>query len=101
MTIAELERAFSSYKRIQREKAQEKASYDYILANLIGKSIARIYSSANTYPEISEVYPSLFDTKEIEEKKSAQKAELSAQRFRQYADFHNKKFKKEVANQNE
>lgn len=94
MTIAELERALKSYKRKQLEAAKEKASYDYILANLIGKSIARVYSSANTYPEIQEVYPNLFNNEDLEEKRQAKKAELSALRFRQFADFHNKKFKK-------
>ena len=45
-------------------EAQEKATYDYILADLIGKSVSRLYSSSNTMPDIAEVYPSLFDSKE-------------------------------------
>lgn len=96
MTLAELERRFDSYKRIERQKAQEKATFDYLLADLIGKSISRIYSSANNMPAIAEVYPSLFNSEEIKEKQQQKKAELSVLRFKQYADFHNKKFKKEV-----
>ena len=92
MTIAELTRAMRSKNRIRKQKAQEKASYDYILADLIGRSIGRIYSSSTTIPEISEAYPSLFDDKEIEEKKAAKKAELSALRFKQFAESHNKRF---------
>lgn len=98
MTIAELERSFSSKLRIEKKKAQERASFDYILADLIGRSIGRLYSSSNNMPEISSVYPSLFDSKEIKQKKQEQKDELSALRFKQYANFHNKKFNKEVAN---
>ena len=92
MTIAELERAIESKKRQQRLEAQEQASLDYILADLIGRSIARLYSSNATYPDISEVYPALFDNKTIEEVKSEKKAELSAIRFKQFAKIHNDRF---------
>jgi hypothetical protein len=51
-------------------------------------------------PEIHEVYPTLFDVKEIETKRAEQKAQLSALRFKQFAASHNKKFKGE-ANKNE
>ena len=97
MTIAELIRLIESKKRIEKQKAQEKASFDYILADLIGRSISRIYNSSNKVPEISEVYPSLFDSKEIEEQKSIKKDELSALRFKQFADSFNKRFQ-EVKN---
>jgi len=92
MTIAEFGRAMKSKHRIEKARAQEKASFDYVLADLIGRSVARVYSSANTMPEISAAYPTLFDTKEIEEKKAAKKAELSALRFKNFANFHNKKY---------
>ena len=98
MTIAELERACSSALRVKKREHEEKASFDYILADLIGRSIARIYNSANKMPAIEEVYPSLFESQELQEKKQEQKDQLSALRFKQYADFHNKKFNKEVAN---
>ena len=58
MTMAELERAIESKKRVDKLRLQEKATFDYTLANLIGKSISRIYSSSNKMPDISEVYPS-------------------------------------------
>lgn len=92
MTLAELTRAIDSKKRQKKEEAQEKASMDYILADLIGRSISRLYSSSAKLPDISEVYPSLFDSQQIEEKKQAQRAELSALRFKQFAKFHNDKF---------
>lgn len=100
LTIAELVRAIESKKRVAKAQAEaqakERAGFDYILADLIGRSISRIYNSANKMPTIQEVYPSLFDSKEIEEKKAARKNELSALRFRQFANSFNKRFK-EVA----
>lgn len=93
MTLAELGRLIESKKRVQKEQAKEKASYDYILADLIGRSVARIYDSNNTMPDISEVYPALFDSKEIEEKKRQQKMKLSELRFRQFAQSFNQRFK--------
>lgn len=100
MTIGELERAVKSKQRLIKLKAQEQATYDYVLADLIGRSISRIYNSSNKMPEIAAVYPSLFDSAEIEEKKRAKKAELSALRFKQFADSYNQRFK-EVAKRNE
>lgn len=91
MTIAELERAISSKRRIERIRAQERASFDYILADLIGRSIGRIYSSTAKMPEISEAYPSLFDSEEIAAQKAQKKAELSALRFKQFAQAYNNK----------
>ena len=93
MTLAELSRAMRSKNRVKKQLAQEQATFDYILADLIGRSIGRIYSSSTTIPEISAVYPSLFDDKEIEEKKATRKAELSALRFKQFAEAFNKKYK--------
>lgn len=96
MTIAELTRAIASKKRIQKQQAQEKASFDYILADLIGRSVSRLYSSSTTVPEIAEVYPSLFDAEEAKEEKENKKQELSVLRFKQFAQTFNKKFEKEV-----
>ena len=76
-----------------KREAQEKAAADYILADLIGYSVARIYSSSARYPDINSVYPNLFNNDQIEEVKSAQKQELSALRFKQFAQSYNKKFK--------
>ena len=69
MTIAELDRLIESKKRIQKREQQDKASFDYILADLIGRSMARLYSSSARMPEISAAYPTLFDSEEIQEKK--------------------------------
>lgn len=96
MTIPELQRQIESYNRIKKRQDQERASFDYILADLIGRSVARVYSSSATMPDISEVYPTLFDAKAIQQHKQEQMAELSALRFKQFAASYNTKFK-EVA----
>lgn len=92
MTIVEIERAINSKRRVKKIEAKEKASFDYILADLIGKSVSRIYNSSNKIPEINEVYPSLFASQEVEEQRAAKMDELSALRFRQFANAHNKKY---------
>ena len=97
MTLAELERALNSKRRVEKTRLQEKASFDYILADLIGRSIARMQSSANHMPEIGEVYPTLFDSKEIQERKEAKQVELSVLRFKLFAKSYNEKFKNKEA----
>jgi hypothetical protein len=100
MTLAELTRLLDSKRRTQKLQAQERASYDYILADLIGRSISRVYHSSNTMPEISAAYPTLFDGEEIREQKAKKQAELSALRFMQFAQAHNKKYE-EAGRKNE
>ena len=70
----------------------EKASFDYIQAELIGRSIARLYSSSARMPQIQEVYPSLFDNEEIEKQRQQKKMELSVLRFKTFAQTYNKKY---------
>ena len=93
MTLAELERAMESKRRVEKLRAQEKASFDHVLADLIGRSIARLHSSVHTMPDISEAYPTLFDSKEIEAKKAEKLAEVSALRFKLFANAYNEKLK--------
>lgn len=92
MTFAELDRTLSSRKRVMKHEAQERASFDYILADLIGRSVGRIYSSSTKIPEIAQAYPALFDDEEIQQKKAEKQAELSVLRFKQFADSFNKRF---------
>lgn len=93
MTLAELNRLVESKKRIQKREAQEKASFDYILADLIGRSISRIHSSSATLPRLADAYPALFDSEVIEERVQERRNELSALRFKQFANSFNKKYK--------
>lgn len=103
MTPGEVGRAVESKNRIARREAQERAGYDYVLAQLIVKGMSITLGSHSTYPTIQEAYPGVFDDiiAEQEEKIQKQKAELSALRFRQFAQSYNEKFKnKEVLNLN-
>lgn len=97
MTISEIERAMMSRKRVLDREARQKANFDYILADLIGRSVGRIYSSTTNIPDIYSVYPTLFNSQEIEEEKAQRKAELSTIRFRLFAKAHNDKYNQEVA----
>ena len=100
MTFAELNRAIMSHNRKEERKQKEfeanRAAYDYILADLIGRSVARLYSSTAHMPEVFEVYPKVFNDEKIKEQREQKEAELSALRFRMFADSFNKRIK-EVA----
>ena len=97
MTIAEITRMAKSKQRTTITMSKERAVFDYLLADLIGKSVSRIYSNSAKMPELYEVYPSLFEQEDIEEKKQEQRDTLSALRFKQFAQSYNKRFKKEEA----
>lgn len=95
MTIAELIRAVESKKRVQMKEMQQRANMDYILANLIGRSVSRAFSSKNKMPTIAESYPTLFDKGLEDELMEQKKQELSVLRFKQFADAHNRRWKRE------
>ena len=98
MTFAELERGVRSAYRVKKLEAKQKASFDYTLAQAIGISSGRAQGSIKSeFPDISGLYPTLFDSEEVKQKKQEQKAELSALRFKQFAESFNQRFYKEVA----
>lgn len=68
---------------------------DYTLADLIGRSVARIYNSSNTMPNIEDVYTTVFDKEELEHKRQERQAELLAIKFKQFAENLNKNFKEQ------
>ena len=92
MTLAELQRLFASKQRMQKQKAQEQAYFDYTLADLIGISVGRIYNKATKMPQIEEVYPHIFDANKMQEERQKKQDELSAARLKQFAQAFNKKF---------
>lgn len=89
MTFLEIEH----YITAQKEQQKMRASFDYMLADLIGFSIARLQNSNNKMPTLAEAYPTLFDREQEREEIAKRQDELSALRFRQFADAHNKKMK--------
>ena len=78
--------------KIRKHFRTSSATIDYILADLIGRSVSRIYGSSNKMPQLQEIYSSLFDSKAIEAQQQQRQDELSAIRFRQFANAYNKKF---------
>lgn len=99
MTPAEVNRAIASSNRIAKAELKERATFDYIQANLIIKGFSIVMGGKGGYPSIHEAYPSVFEDmiREEEEKIQKKKDELSALRFRQFAEFYNTKNKKEVS----
>lgn len=100
MTFAELRRAIESKKRRTREEERSKARFDYVLADLIGRSIARIYNAQAEMPTMGAAYPALFDEVQEQENIAEIQDNLSAARFRQFAKSFNRNYK-EVANVND
>lgn len=98
MSISELTRQVESYKRVEKKRLQEKATYDYIQANLIGLYIGRVYSSSINIPSLEEAYKELFDDDEIQEQKKKHLEELSIIRFKQFTQQFNNNFKGGVKN---
>ena len=96
MTWAELDRYFESYQRKRRNEERRKASYDYILADLIGRSNARVHSSKNKLPAIYEAYPNLFSKEEIEQKAEEKRIATFAAKLKQFATTHNAKINEEA-----
>jgi len=93
MTFTEVRNRVDCYTRRKKVLDQERATYDYILADLIGRSVSRLYSSTNNLPEIEKVYPGIFNEDKLQEQRDQKKAELSAMRFRMFAISHNKRIK--------
>lgn len=98
MTIAEIDRAIKSKEKLLRIEAQEKASYDYLQAQLIIKGIAICLGSKESFPQLHEAYPKLFDDvmEKQEEAIQQQKVDISTLRFKQFAQSYNNNFKNKV-----
>lgn len=96
MTIAELNRAVDSKKRMAKIEAKEQASSSYIQALLIGRVVLSAFDSNITIPKIHEIYPSLFEESKVPEQKLVEQQDLlSALRFKQFADSFNQRYYKE------
>lgn len=83
-----------SYMRVKRLEDQEKATYDYIQATLIIKGVGIALGSKEEFPAVEEAYPGVFNnlTEKKQDELQQKKDELSALRFRQFAQSYNKKF---------
>lgn len=104
MTVAEVNRYIQSRNRVRKIEAQEKATFDYIQANLIIRGFSITMGGKGAFPQITEAYPNIFDELEQEQeaKIQEQKTNISVLRFKQFAQSHNNKMKnREVLTKNE
>ena len=93
MTVAEIQR----YMEGGIYQMKYRAQMDYMLANLIGISVARVVSKDATYPPIEKVYPTLFEApsqEEVQQKEEEKLVTNSTNRFLEFAMKHNKQFSK-------
>lgn len=95
MTLGEIQRLVTSRNRVKSIQDKERAAFDYIQAQLIVKGVAAVVAGGDGMPELYEAYGVIFndDKQKKYEEKQKLKDELSALRFKQYANFHNKKIK--------
>ena len=98
MTVAEIER----YLEGAVWRLKTKAQFDYSLADLVGASIARVFSSDVEYPTLYQAYDGLF-AEEAEEKRKADAIEeetmtKSKNNFLAFAMAHNARMNKGVEN---
>lgn len=89
-TYGEMLRYMKAYSnRLLRER-QDKASFDYQLSNLIGISVSRLFSSDSKFPEIYDVYPTIFNPPSDEDIAMAEAMKMQA-RMLEYTEHHNAK----------
>ena len=98
MTVAELNRAAESKRRMELHRAKEAATHNYVHAVLVGRALSAGFDKNATFPKLHEAYPSLFEEdKTHEEVVQERRDQLSALRFKQFAQSFNQKFNKEEA----
>lgn len=100
LTPLEVNKVIESRNRVKKVEAQEKASFDYILASLIGRNIARVMDGKTQIPRVEEVYTDLFADRqeEIQAQEEARKVELFTARLKQFSQAHNEKMNKGAKN---
>lgn len=90
-TLAQVTRYVEAYNKQQQSELQEKAYFDYQLANLIGISVSRLLSKDAKYPEFKKAYP--FIGRGTQEKVDEQwEMEVQRIKLREWAEQMNKKF---------
>ena len=90
-TLAQVTRYVEAYNKQQQSELQEKAYFDYQLANLIGMSVSRLLSKDAKYPEFKKAYP--FIGNDAQERVDEQwEMEVQRIKLREWAEQMNKKF---------
>ena len=91
-TIKQINRYVESYNKQQENQLQEKAYFDYQLANLIGMSVARLLSKDAKYPTFEKAYPFINKDANAEVDEDWE-MEVQHNKLREWAEQINKKFK--------
>lgn len=91
MTKAEIER----YLEGVAWRLKSQAQFDYMLADLIGVSVARILDKDVKFPSVEEAYPLLFTENIQENKQKEEETRMisSANNFLAFANRHNARMK--------
>ena len=99
MTKAEVERYLEGAVWRMKSKAQ----FDYLLADLFGVSVARVFDSKLEFPPVEKVYSFLFENnvQKTEDNEEAIRMENSVNRFMEFALKHNAKLREGVNKQND
>ena len=63
-TLKEVTQYVEAYNKQQQSKLEEQAYFDWMLANLIGSSVARLMSKDAKFPKLEEAYPFVKDNKQ-------------------------------------
>ena len=99
MTIGEYVRAIEAKSRIDKRRLQERAVMDYLLADLVGISVARSQSSSVKMPDVRKHYSFLFDEDDRQaalEEEQRKRDEISSINFKLFANSFNARHFKEV-----
>ena len=91
MTVAEVVRESKGIAYRKEQSNKEVANMVWLLPQLIGASIGTMFDKNAKYPEIEQVFPTLFENDpEVEKRK---RMERSAAQLIQFANSHNMKMK--------
>lgn len=91
-TLAQVTRYIEAYNKQQQNELQEKAYFDYQLANLIGVSVSRLLSKDAKYPSFEKAYPFINQSAQAKEDNEEWEMEVQHHRLREWAEQMNKKF---------
>lgn len=93
LTLNQVTRHVEAYSKRQENQLQEKAYFDYQLANLIGVSVSRLLDKDAKYPSFEKIYPFAKGSHEKEVDKEWE-MEVQRNKLREWAEQMNQKITK-------
>lgn len=96
MTLREIKKCINAYRKKEENRLKERAVMDFKLAYCISQNVASILVEENKPAALLEVYKDLFqkENKELEKLNKANELEIQKQRMKDFANFHNRNFKR-------